>query len=62
MRKLFLSKSLKHEILIQELQNTCELKKLQKIIVINEKKDDLVSRFFNGKKSEIKEHKIDCFI
>ncbi|HBG7285419.1 hypothetical protein [Clostridioides difficile] len=59
---VFQDEKMKHEKLIQELQNTCELKKLQKIKVIDKNKDDFVSRFFNGEKSKAKDYKIDCFV
>ncbi|HFL3266430.1 TPA: hypothetical protein ACG3I4_002379 [Clostridioides difficile] len=64
MRKLFLSENLKHERLIQELQNTCELKKLQsiKIRIENKNENDFLSRFFSGEKSKSERSIVDCFI
>ncbi|MCC0648313.1 hypothetical protein ACTPDI_17555 [Clostridioides difficile] len=64
MRKFFLNESMKHEKLIQELQNTCELKKLQniKIGIENKNENDFLSRFFSGEKSKSERSKVDCFI
>ncbi|HHO0102184.1 TPA: hypothetical protein ACRR23_002729 [Clostridioides difficile] len=64
MRKFFLSESMKHEKLIQELHNTCELKKLQniKIGIENKNENDFLGRFFSGEKSKSERNKVDCFI
>ncbi|HDJ1466694.1 TPA: hypothetical protein SOL44_002962 [Clostridioides difficile] len=61
---MFQDEKMKHERLIQELQNTCELKKLQniKIEIENKNENDFLSRFFSGVKSKSAKNKVDCFV
>nr|WP_228846509.1 hypothetical protein [Clostridioides sp. ES-S-0173-01]UDN49536.1 hypothetical protein JJJ25_19015 [Clostridioides sp. ES-S-0173-01] len=61
---VFQDEKMKHERLIQELQNTCELKKLQniKIGIENNNENDFLSRFFSGEKSKVNKYRIDCFV
>ncbi|HBG5350069.1 TPA: hypothetical protein KQG32_003010 [Clostridioides difficile] len=61
---MFQDEKMKHERLIQELQNTCELKKLQniKIEIENKNENDFLSRFFSGGKSKSAKNKVDCFV
>ncbi|HBF4772032.1 Uncharacterised protein [Clostridioides difficile] len=61
---VFQNEDLKHDMLVQELQNTCELKELQniKIEIENKNASDFLSRFFSGEKSKSERSKVDCFI
>ncbi|HBF4443163.1 TPA: hypothetical protein KON86_002793 [Clostridioides difficile] len=61
---VFQNEDLKHDMLVQELQNTCELKELQniKIEIENKNASDFLSRFFSGEKSKVNKYRIDCFV
>ncbi|HAU4845776.1 hypothetical protein E1H45_19735 (plasmid) [Clostridioides difficile] len=62
----FSDENLKQKILLQELQNSYELKKLHHIasnkINSEEEKGDLKSRFFNGKIDKKEKKIVDCFV
>ncbi|HBF5866226.1 hypothetical protein [Clostridioides sp. ZZV15-6597] len=65
MKIKFSDENLKQKILLQELQNSYELKKLHHIasnkINSEEEKGDLKS-FFNGKIDKNEKRIIDCFV
>ncbi|EMQ1359862.1 hypothetical protein OD257_003215 [Clostridioides difficile] len=65
MKIKFSSENLKRKMLLQELQNNYELRKLHYItsnkINSEEERGNLKSRFFNGKIDKNEKKMIDCF-
>ncbi|HBE9293997.1 TPA: hypothetical protein KNN40_002924 [Clostridioides difficile] len=66
MKMKFSDENLKQKMLLQELQNSSELRKLQITLLVirysEEEKGDLKSRFFNGKIDKNEKKMVDCFV
>ncbi|HDX7086024.1 TPA: hypothetical protein RQA65_003536 [Clostridioides difficile] len=66
MKIKFSDENLKQKMLLQELQNSCEVRKLNHITInktnSKEEKSDLKSRFFNGNIDRNEKKIIDCFV
>ncbi|GAX66726.1 TPA: hypothetical protein ACGI5J_000422 [Clostridioides difficile] len=66
MKIKFSDENLKQKMLLQELQNSYEVRKLNHITInktnSKEEKGDLKSRFFNGKIDKNEKKIIDCFV
>ncbi|HBF9262861.1 TPA: hypothetical protein OUL50_001959 [Clostridioides difficile] len=65
MKMKFSDENLKQKMLLQELQNSSELRKLQITLLVirysEEEKGDLKS-FFNGKIDKNEKKMVDCFV
>lgn len=66
MKIKFSDENLKQKMLLQELQNSYEVRKLNHIAInktnSKEEKGDLKSRFSNGKIDKNEKKIIDCFV